>query len=235
MAGAFQLLAQARFGREGYFEAELRPLFEGALPRHLKVDEALFLAGEPGDAVYRLERGLLKVVATSERGEERVLAILGPGAIVGELAMLDGGPRSASVFAVRDCELAFISRTTFEARMVQHPEIYQYLVNMLAARLRETDEAMAAACFLSVKARLARALLELGERVGEDDGAGRVIIRHKISQSDLAAMAGVARENVSRVISDWKRRQMVTRSSGLYRLNDIAALKRVSVASGDKQ
>ena len=78
----------------------------------------------------------------------------------------------------------------------------------------------------TVQARLARALLELGKHVGQDDGAGHIVIRHKISRSDLAAMAGVARENVSRAMSDWKRNQVVTRSSGLYRLNDIAALKR---------
>jgi CRP-like cAMP-binding protein len=152
--------------------------------------------------------------------------MLGPGAIVGELAIIDGGPRSASVFAVRDCELSFISRAVFKERTNRHPEIYQYVINVLATRLRRTDEAMAATSFLTVKARLARALLELGRHVGQDDGTGRVVIRHKISRSDLAAMAGVARENVSRVMSDWKQNQVITRSSGLYCLSDIATLKR---------
>ena len=118
-------------------------LFEDAASRRLKADEPLFVAGEPGDGCYQLERGLLKVVVTSPQGEERILAMLGPGAIVGELAMLDGGPRSASVFAVRDCELSFISRAEFEERTIRHPGIYQYLVNVLATRLRQTDEAMA--------------------------------------------------------------------------------------------
>ena len=201
-------------------------LFAGAAPCRLKADEALFVAGQSGDGCYRLERGLLKVVVTSPGGEERILAMLGPGAIVGELAMLDEGPRSASVFAVRECELSFISLRVFEERTIRHPEIYQYLVNVLATRLRQTNEAMAASCFMTIQARLARVLLELGKYVGEDDGAGRVVIGHKISQSDLAAMAGVARENVSRVMSDWKRNKVVTRSSGLYCLIDIATLKR---------
>jgi CRP-like cAMP-binding protein len=201
-------------------------LFAGAATRHLEADEALFVIGEPGDGCYRLEQGLLKVVVTSPRGEERILAMLGPGAIVGELAIIDGGPRSASVFAVRDCELSFISRAVFKERTIRHPEIYQYVISVLVARLRHTDEAMAATSFLTVKARLARALLELGKHVGQDDGAGRIVIRHKISRSDLAAMAGVARENVSRVMSDWKQSQVITRSSGLYCLSDIATLKR---------
>ena len=210
-------------------------LFEGAASRRLKADEPLFVAGEPGDGCYQLERGLLKVVVTSPRGEERILAMLGPGAIVGELAMLDGGPRSASVFAVRECELRFISRAAFEEKTSRHPEIDHYLIKVLAARLRQTNEAMAASSFLTVQARLARALLELGKHVGEDDGAGRVVIGHKISQSDLAAMAGVARENVSRVMSDWKRNKLVTRSSGLYCLCDIATLKRIMASQDERR
>ena len=208
-------------------EPLLTSLFRGAAPRRLKADEALFVATEPGDGCYRLEQGLLKVVVTSPQGEERILAVLGPGAIVGELAMLDGGPRSASVFAVRECELSFISRAAFEERTIRHPEICRYLINVLATRLRQIDEAMAADSFLTIQARLARALLELGKYVGEDNGAGHLVIRHKISQSDLAAMAGVARENVNRVIADWKRNKVVTRSSGLYCLIDITTLKRI--------
>src|SRR5262249_6953013 len=200
-------------------------LFAGAASRHLNVGEALLIAGAPSDGCYRLEQGLLKVVVTSSWGEERILAMLGPGEIVGELGIIDGGPRSASVFAVRDCELSFISRVAFEERATRHPEIYQYLINVLATRVRQTDEVVAATSFLTVQARLARALLELGKYVGQDDGAGRVVIRHKICRGDLAAMAGIARENVSRVMSDWKRNKVVARLSGLYCLIDITALE----------
>jgi CRP-like cAMP-binding protein len=85
---------------------------------------------------------------------------------------------------------------------------------------------LVAASFLTVKSRLARALLELAKFLGEEEASGRVLIRHKVSQSDLAAMAGVARENVSRALSDWKRRKLVTRSTGYYCIHDIATLKR---------
>jgi CRP/FNR family cyclic AMP-dependent transcriptional regulator len=200
-------------------------LFAGAMARHLDAGETLFSAGDSGDGCYRLERGLLKVIITSPQGEERILAFIGPGAIAGELAIIDRHPRSASVIAVKDCELSFISREHFEEYEQHNPEIYRYLVNVLAARLRETDDAMAAAVFLTIKARLARALLELAEHLGEDDGAGRLVIRHRINQYDLAAMAGVARENVSRALSDWKRHKLVTRSSAYYCINDMAALK----------
>jgi Cyclic nucleotide-binding domain len=84
-------------------------LFHAAQPRHLKAGERLFAIGDVGDSCYRLDQGLLKVVA-SPRGEERIIAILGPGAIVGELAMIDGLPRSASVVALHDCVIRFVSR-----------------------------------------------------------------------------------------------------------------------------
>jgi CRP/FNR family cyclic AMP-dependent transcriptional regulator len=200
-------------------------LFGAATQHHLKAGEPLFVAGDSGDGCYRLERGLLKVVITSAFGDERIVAIIGPGEIAGELAIIDGQPRSASVFAVKDSELSFISRKDFEEYTRQNPEICGYLLSVLAARLRETDEALAAASFLTVKARLARALLEFAEFLGEDHGSGRVLIRHKIKRSDLAAMAGVAPENVSRVMNDWIQRHLVTRSSGFYCLENIAKLK----------
>jgi CRP/FNR family cyclic AMP-dependent transcriptional regulator len=201
-------------------------LFANTACGHLKAGEALFLAGDTGNGCYLLNQGLLKVVISSAQGEERILAILGPGTIVGELSVIDGGVRPASVFAIKDCALSFISQAAFEECARQHPEIYRYLVDVLAARLRETSEAVAAASFLTVKSRLARALLELAKFLGEEEAPGRIVIRHKFSQNDLAAMAGVARENVSRVLSDWRRRKLVTRSMGYYRLHDIATLKR---------
>jgi CRP/FNR family transcriptional regulator, cyclic AMP receptor protein len=201
-------------------------LFAGATPHHLKAGEALFMVGGSGDGCYRLEQGLLKVVVTSPRGDNRILAVLGPGSIAGELALIDGRPRSASVFAIRDCELRFVGRNAFEECMAQHPEIYRYLVNVLAARLRETNEVVAAANFLTVEARLARALLDLAQHFRGHSEAEQIVISHKMTQNDLAAMAGVARENVSRVLTDWKERKIVVRSSGYYCLCDVAALKR---------
>lgn len=98
-------------------------LFRSAAPRRLQSDEALFVTGEPGDGCYRLEQGLLKVVITSPEGEERILSMLGPGTIVGELSMIDGLPRSSSILAVRDCTLSYISREAFAECTKQHPEI----------------------------------------------------------------------------------------------------------------
>jgi CRP/FNR family transcriptional regulator, cyclic AMP receptor protein len=201
-------------------------LFDNASTARLAADEVLFLAGDAGDGCYRVEEGLLKVTMVSRSGAERILAFLGPGAIVGELSIIDGLPRSASVVAVRESELRFISRAVFDDCANRHPEVYKSLVTVLASRLRETDEAIAAESFLPLKGRVASTLLELAQTFGQDVGSGRIVIRQKIGQSDLAAMAGIARENVSRILNDWKRRKLVSRLSGYYCLENKAQLER---------
>jgi CRP/FNR family cyclic AMP-dependent transcriptional regulator len=200
-------------------------LFTAATPARLTADEVLFMAGDVGDGCYRVEDGLLKVTMMSRSGSERILAFFGPGAIVGEMSIIDGLPRSASVVAVRDAELSFLSRAAFEDFARQHPEVYKSLVTLLATRLRETDAALAAGSFLPLRGRVALTLLELAHDFGQDVGAGRIVIRQKIGQSDLAAMAGIARENVSRILNDWKRRKLVSRLSGYYCLEDKAKLQ----------
>jgi CRP-like cAMP-binding protein len=201
-------------------------LFATAKPVRLATDQMLFLAGDAGDGCYRVEQGLLKVSIISPAGAERILAIVGPGAILGELSTIDGLPRSASVAAVRESELSFVSRAAFQTFADKHPQIYKHLVTLLTARLRDTDAVVAAGSFLPLKGRVARALLDLSEAFGQDVGQGRILIRQKISQSDVAAMAGIARENVSRILNDWIRDKLVSRLSGYYCLENKARLER---------
>ncbi|MCZ7661355.1 MAG: Crp/Fnr family transcriptional regulator [Xanthobacteraceae bacterium] len=200
-------------------------LFANARPHRLKSDQTLFVAGDPGDGCYRIEQGLLKVSMVSPAGSERILAILGAGALVGEFAMIDARPRSASVTAVRDSELSFISRTAFDSFAEQNPQVYRHVITMLVQRLRDTNTVVAAASFLTLKGRVAQALLGLSEAFGHDVGQGRLLIRQKVTQSDLAAMAGIARENVSRILNEWMRVKLVTRISGYYCLENRATLE----------
>ena len=203
-------------------------LFEKARIVQLAADKVLFLEGDPGDGCYRVEDGLLKVSFISSTGSERILAILGRGAVVGELAILDELPRSASVTAIRDSQLRFVSRQQFSLVAKSHPEIYRHITSLLAARLRDTNMAVAAASFLPLKGRVARALIDLADAFGEDVGGKRILIRQKISQSDVAAMAGIARENVSRILNEWIREKLLSRVSGYYCLENKAALDKAA-------
>ena len=188
-------------------------LLAGKRTLNLREGETLFERGDAGDGCYWLRRGVLAVCVASHNGEQRILAILGPGAIVGELAMIDGLPRSASVQAVRDCELTFVSRAAFAQMLSRHPEFYSDIVMALASRLRQSDEDMVASSFLTVRARVARALLQFARHLGEDVGSGRIAIRRRITQSDLASMAGVARESVSRTLREWHRQKILEGST----------------------
>jgi CRP-like cAMP-binding protein len=201
-----------------------RSLFSRAKTVRLKTDEVLFLAGDPGDGCYRVLDGLLKVLMTW-RGNERILAFLGLGAIVGELSVIDRLPRSASVVAVRPAILSFVSDADFREFGKEHPQVYEALVEVLAARLRETDTTIAAGTFLPLHGRVACALLELAQEFGKDVGSDRIVIHQKIGQRDLAAMAGIARESVNRILSDWKRRKLISWASGYYWIENKAQLQ----------
>jgi CRP/FNR family transcriptional regulator, cyclic AMP receptor protein len=98
----------------------------------------------------------------SRAGTERILAFLGSGAIVGELSLIDGLPRSASVVAVRPAQLSFLSRAAFEEFANKHPEVYRSLLTLIAARLRETDATVAAGSFLPLRGRVACTLTRAG-------------------------------------------------------------------------
>ena len=185
-------------------------LLEKATTVILEEGQVLCERGDPGDGCYWLQQGVLKVVLRSPSGDQRIVAVLGKGAVVGELAMIDGLARSATVVAMRLCRLSFLHRNVFLEALRQEPHINEYLVMTLASRLRHADDEAAAASFLSVSARVARAILQLAAHLGEP-GAGEdeVVVRHNLRQSDLAALAGVARESVSRTISRWRQRDIL--------------------------
>lgn len=200
-------------------------LFSRARKVRLRSGQPLFLAGDVGDGCYRVDDGLLKVTMVSRSGSERILAFVGPGTIVGELSVVDSLPRSASAIAVRNATLSFLGRANFEEFAKKRPEVYRSLVMLLAERLRETDMTIAAGTFLPLHGRVACTLLELAHDFGKDVGPDRIVIHQRIGQSDLAAMTGIARESVSRILNDWKRRKVVSRLSGYYCIENKTQLQ----------
>ena len=201
-------------------------LFGQARTVALARNQALFRAGDPCDGCYRIVEGLLKVTAAAPSRRERILAIVGPGALVGELSMIDGAPRSAAVTAIRDSRLSFVTRAAFEAFAQANPEVYRQISALLARHLRDNNNALVATSFLSVKGRAARALLSLADAFGENVGSGRILIHQKVSQADLAAMAGIARENLSRILQEWMRNGVIKRLASYYCVENKAALER---------
>jgi CRP-like cAMP-binding protein len=126
---------------------------------------------------------------------------------------------------LRDSELLFVSNEKFHDCAKKHLDLYPHLLMLLASRLRETNDIIAAESFLPLRGRVAITMLELAEHFGENVSADRIMIRQKFGQFDLAAMAGIARENVNRILADWRRRKLISRVSGYYCIENKPALQ----------
>lgn len=192
------------------FSARLRA---GAPTTVLRKGQALYEVGTTGDGCYWINEGVLKVSVASNQGVERILAIRGPGTLVGVFSMIDGLPRSVSMHALRDSSLTFITRSIFLECLNGSPSLYAYLVNMLVTQLRHADEEVAAASFLSLRARVARALLKFAEHLGEPTSMPDEFAIRELRQEDVAALADVARENVSRILSEWRKQNLIVRQT----------------------
>lgn len=199
-------------------------LIKVARNRPVKAGVALFEAGDPGDGFYALLEGSLKVILRGEEGEQ-VLALLSPGAIFGELSLFDGEPRSATVVAAKASRVAFFDKAAVFRFADDNPGVYRHMLCIVARRLRTSNATLAARSLLPLTGRVAQTMLQLADMFGKDVGDGRRLVHHKISQADLAAMVGAARENVSRVLNDWKREGHISRFSGYYCIEDLPALR----------
>ena len=218
-----QVLSQS-IALDGLPEELAEELIKVARTRPVKAGQAVFEAGDPGDGFYALLEGSLRVVLRGEESEQ-VLALLSPGAIFGEMSLFDGEARSASVVAAKASRVAFFDKAAVYRFADDHPAVYRHMLTIVGKRLRASNATLAARSLLPLAGRVAQTLLHLSDLFGKDVGQGRTLIHHKISQADLAAMVGAARENVSRVLNDWKREGHISRISGYYCIEDIQALR----------
>lgn len=191
----------------------------------LPAGKVLFEAGDPGNGFYSVLEGSLKVSLISHEGAEQLLAVIGPGSVVGELAIFDGRPRSATVTALKQSRLAFVDRMSFERLGEDQPAIYRHMLSIVGGRLRHANDVFAARCFLPMNGRVAQTLLQMADTFGKEVEKDRILIHYKVSQADIANMSGMARENASRILNIWKRDGLISRISGYYCIEDRDALE----------
>ncbi|HWL36903.1 MAG TPA: Crp/Fnr family transcriptional regulator [Frankiaceae bacterium] len=168
--------------------------------------ETLFREGDPGEALHVVADGKVKICRTSGDGRENVIAILGPGDLLGELAIFDSQPRGATAAAVVDSTLAALGKDDFHAWLAEYPAVASSLLHALAVRLRQTNEAMADLVFADVPGRIAKTLLGLAERFGQPDDGGGIRVAHDLTQEELAQLVGASRETVNKALSDFAAR-----------------------------
>jgi CRP/FNR family cyclic AMP-dependent transcriptional regulator len=196
---------------------ELELLASSLQRRSVRAGKTVFRQDDPGSSLYVIESGVVKVQRTSPEGKEVILAILGPGDFFGELALLDGEPRSADAVAKEDTALLVLERDDFLAFLDKEPAVATKLLAALSRRLRRTDQLVQDAAFLDVPARLARALLQLAESPEAATG---------LTQSELAAMVGASRESVNRWLQFYRRRGLIESASGSIRVLQPDELRR---------
>ena len=187
---------------------ELDSVAQVAIPRSYPRETRVFHEGDRGDACYIVSQGSCRVTRQHSDGRVITLATLSPGAIFGELAMLDGERRSASVEAAENTQLLALPATDVRNLIRSHPEMAEKLVVALTRRLREANERIARQSFQTVPSRVAGVLNQLlAEEAVTPLVRDRVTIR--LRQSDLAQMAGTSRESVSRFLATLERAGVV--------------------------
>lgn len=167
-------------------------------------------AEQPGEVVYVLLEGTVKIYVTRLDGREVILAFLGPGDTVGEMSLVDSAGRSANVVTTEPSRLLWMNRATFQACLRTLAPLANNLVRLLAHRLRFANEQIQALCTLDVSGRVARQILAMADRYGSRQADGDVRIPLRLTQSDLAEIVGASRERVNQVIVDFKHRGFIS-------------------------
>ena len=218
----------SEMGRTGPRSVSLalrRAFLSASVPVALEPRQALFHAGDRGDGCYFLRKGAAKASIVASDGQERLLAVLGPGALIGELALIDDEPRSATVTALRRCRLRHLTKSRFFQLADENPQVYREALRILAHRLREANANILAQGTATVVERVARAFILLCDAIGEKAAGGAVVLAHRVSQADIAALAGVARENASRAINGLIRQGLIGRDESHYVVKRADALR----------
>jgi len=206
VAGAKVLAAAAIF--QGVDAAAVAALTQRLQPARFAAGHAVFTEGEPGDRLYLIVSGKLKIVRRSADGRENLVAIMGPSDMFGELSLFDPGPRTSSAITLTAVRAVSMDRAALTSWLTGRPDIAQQLLWVLARRLRRTNDAMAGYLFTDVPGRVAKTLLELAQRFGRREG-GALRVTHDLTQTELAQLVGASRETANRALATFNQRGWV--------------------------
>ena len=195
-------------------------------PRNYLKNSMIILEEEYGDLVFLVQSGTIKITRVNDEGREVILALLGPGEIFGELAILDGEARSANALAQENCKLLAINKEDFLDILKNNFSISFNLMCELAKRLRKSDQQIEALSLSDAEHRIGVSLLNLAEDMGVIR-KGRVTIQNLPFQQDIANMAGTSRETVSRVLKILENKSMISKVGHTLVIPDYAFFKQI--------
>ncbi|MBX6323513.1 MAG: Crp/Fnr family transcriptional regulator [Rhodospirillaceae bacterium] len=183
----------------------------------------LFRQEDEGDSLYAVISGLVRIAVSGRGGRELIIGLFEPGDVFGEIALLDGLPRTASAQAEQDTTVLVIHRAPFTALIAEEPALARHLIELLCERLRDSTEHLGEYAFLSVRCRLAKKLRALAIAHGRYEADG-VRIALRLSQTDIGQMLGVTREAVNKQLKGWCRQGVLSLERGTILVRDMAAL-----------
>ena len=210
------------------------PLFSGLPPEELErfaeltrersypKGSVILFQDDPGDSLFVLRDGRVKVVLIGEDGREVILGVLEPGAHFGELALIDDQPRSAHVIAMEDAQLLVLRREDFRRRVEANPTVAWALLTELSRRLRRADVKIGGLVLLDVPGRIARLLLDLADETGSEQ------IEKPLTHQTIAQMIGASRETVSRAMKEFQDAGLIRVERRRISIGDREALEKRS-------
>jgi CRP/FNR family transcriptional regulator, cyclic AMP receptor protein len=191
----------------------------------LKKGRVLFRKGQEGESLFVIYRGRIKIVLPSRLGDEMILSVFSEGDFFGEMAVLDGMPRSADAVAMEDSELIVLDRTAFMQFLKNNDTALDAILCSLSTRLRKTDDLLEDTCFLNISARFAKRLVDLAENYGRRSGDS-ILINLDVTQSDLARMVGATRESINKELRVLREKGLVSTIGSKVTIFNLALLKR---------
>jgi CRP/FNR family transcriptional regulator/CRP/FNR family cyclic AMP-dependent transcriptional regulator len=206
-------------------EEEIQSLSSVTKRRAFRAGEVIFHRDDPGQVLYMIKDGKVKICIISPDGQEVSLAVLGKGEYFGEFALLDGLPRSTDAVALEKVECYTLQRSDFHNAILKNPKIAILVLEALTKRIRNTDQMVEDLIFLDVYGRVAKKLLELSDAHGVkvDDGV-RIDVR--LTQQELASMVGASRESVNKVLGYFTDKNYISTDKHRITLHRISDLKR---------
>lgn len=197
-----------------------------AVTKNIRPGETLFFKNDDGDALYGILDGRIRISTGTAGGQELVLNIIEKDEIFGEIALLDGKPRTADAIAITDCELMVIHRRDVKQLIEQETALAIHFLELAGERLRWLSDRIEDAAFLDVAARLAKQLLHMAEISGEQTSEG-VIVKLQPSQAELGQMLGTSRISISKHLRRWRDRDWVSLRRGVVLIKDRESLQNI--------
>jgi CRP/FNR family transcriptional regulator/CRP/FNR family cyclic AMP-dependent transcriptional regulator len=209
----------------GLADEDIRGLMSLAKRRTFRNGEVIFHREDPGQVLYVIKEGKVKICLISPDGQEISLIVFGKGECFGEFAILDGLPRSADAVALEKVECYTLQRSDFHNAIMKNPKIAIQIIEVLTRRLRSTDQMVEDLIFLDVYGRVAKKLLELADTHGTKVGDGtRIDVR--LTQQEIASMVGASRESVNKVMGYFTDKNFISTDKHKITLHRISELKR---------